>query len=105
MLYLVENTNGYLDLQMSKSFVIGQTQSAVSDIIEGVENRFTDDDYLDVEEPGYFVTKIDQVCCAVTKVTPLFNIHSLYDAVCMGPDILHNKLQYCSLAHLSERLK
>ncbi|XP_056018067.1 uncharacterized protein LOC125679563 isoform X2 [Ostrea edulis] len=47
--------------QMSKSFVIGQTQSAVSDIIEGVENRFTDDDYLDVEEPGYFVTKIDQV--------------------------------------------
>lgn len=47
---------------MSKSFVINQAQSAVSDIVEGVENKFTDEDYLDVEEPGYFVTKIDQVC-------------------------------------------
>ena len=46
---------------MSKSFVINQAQSAVCDIVEAVENKFTDEDYLDVEEPGYFVTKIDQV--------------------------------------------
>lgn len=50
-----------LKLQMSKSFVINQAQSAVCDIVEAVENKFTDEDYLDVEEPGYFVTKIDQV--------------------------------------------
>ena len=52
---------GVLKLQMSKSFVINQAQSAVCDIVEAVENKFTDEDYLDVEEPGYFVTKIDQV--------------------------------------------
>lgn len=52
--------------QMSKSFVINQAQSAVSDIVEAVENKFTDEDYLDVEEPGYFVTKIDQVLEALS---------------------------------------
>ncbi|XP_061197776.1 catenin alpha-2-like [Saccostrea echinata] len=52
--------------QMSRSFVINQTQSAVSDIMEAVENKFTDEDYLDVEEPGYFVTKIDQVLEALS---------------------------------------
>ncbi|XP_062612716.1 alpha-catenin-like protein hmp-1, partial [Saccostrea cucullata] len=52
--------------QMSKSFVINQTQSAVSDIMEAVENKFTDEDFLDVEEPGYFVTKIDQVLEALS---------------------------------------
>ena len=50
-----------MTLQMSKSFVINQAQAAVCDIVEAVENKFTDEDYLDVEEPGYFVTKIDQV--------------------------------------------
>nr|XP_022344861.1 uncharacterized protein LOC111137616 isoform X2 [Crassostrea virginica] len=52
--------------QMSKSFVINQAQSAVCDIVEAVENKFTDEDYLDVEEPGYFVTKIDQVLDALS---------------------------------------
>ena len=41
--------------------MINQVLSSVRDIVEGVENKFTEEDYLDVEEPGFFVAKIDQV--------------------------------------------
>ncbi|XP_069113867.1 uncharacterized protein [Argopecten irradians] len=47
--------------QMSKACVMNQVLSAVRDIVEALENKFTDEDYLDVEESGFFVTKVDEV--------------------------------------------
>lgn len=52
--------------------MINQVLSAVRDIVEAIENKFTEEDYLDVEEPGYFVSKIDQVCF-ISKLS--LNIH------------------------------
>ncbi|XP_076104056.1 uncharacterized protein LOC143072834 isoform X1 [Mytilus galloprovincialis] len=51
---------------VSKSYVINQVLSAVRDIVEAIENKFTEEDYLDVEEPGYFVSKIDQILEALS---------------------------------------
>ncbi|XP_033755819.1 catenin alpha-like [Pecten maximus] len=47
--------------QMSKACVMNQVLSAVRDIVEALENKFNDEDFLDVEESGFFVAKVDQI--------------------------------------------
>jgi hypothetical protein len=46
---------------VSKSYVVNQILSVVRDIIDAVQDADTKDDPLDQEEPGFFVSKIDQV--------------------------------------------
>ncbi|OWF53522.1 uncharacterized protein LOC110446295 isoform X2 [Mizuhopecten yessoensis] len=47
--------------QMSKACVMNQVLAAVRDMVEAFENKSTDEDYLDVEESGFFVAKVDQI--------------------------------------------
>ncbi|KAJ8312557.1 hypothetical protein KUTeg_009930 [Tegillarca granosa] len=52
--------------QTSKMYVIKQLLSAIKDIRDAVENKFVEEDYLDVEEPGFFVSRIDQLIEALS---------------------------------------
>ncbi|XP_060073578.1 uncharacterized protein LOC132553356 [Ylistrum balloti] len=47
--------------QMSKTCVMNQVLAAVRDIVEALENKFTDEEYLNVEESGFFIAKVDQI--------------------------------------------
>ena len=40
---------------------MNQALSAVRELVEAIENTYSEEDSLDEEAPGFFVTKIDQV--------------------------------------------
>ncbi|KAK3084101.1 hypothetical protein FSP39_008190 [Pinctada imbricata] len=52
--------------QIGKSYVMNQVLSAVRELVEAVENTFTEEDGLEEEAPGFFVTKIDQLLEALS---------------------------------------
>ncbi|XP_053407384.1 uncharacterized protein LOC123547184 isoform X2 [Mercenaria mercenaria] len=45
--------------QIGKSYIVNEIQSALGDIVDAVQNRDTDEEDIDLEQPGKFVSSID----------------------------------------------
>ena len=47
--------------QVGKSYIVDEILSALQDLGNAVQNRDVDDSFLETDESGYFVSRIDQV--------------------------------------------
>ncbi|XP_064615581.1 catenin alpha-2-like [Liolophura sinensis] len=54
--------------KVSRDYAVKQIETGLTDITDAVSNRFTEEDYLGLEEAGFFVSKLDQLLEALTEV-------------------------------------
>ena len=57
----------YGHFQIGKTYVVNEILSAVRDVVDAVQNHDTDEELIETEESGYFVSRIDQVTAEVLK--------------------------------------
>ncbi|KAK3597757.1 hypothetical protein CHS0354_006116 [Potamilus streckersoni] len=58
---------GNVQTEVNRSYIIQEVLNAIQSIVDVIRNRTTADDLVDVEEPGYFVIRVDQAIEALSQ--------------------------------------